>query len=611
MFDITIDGNTLYHPNSVDYNIISGVIHEKLNDSGYMELTIPYSNPAYESIVERKSKIIVFKDNVELWYGEVRDVSKDFSKNKSLYIVGEASFLNDTVQPQRKLTGTKFQVLEEMLNYHNSMIEAEKHFQIGAIGKGATDHIEVVTDWEHTLDAIRKHLCGVEEYFRIRHVNGVRYLDIMPLETYGKYSEQEIRFGENLLDYAEESTGADIATTCIPLGAKLEEEGIEGYQNYLTCESVNNGKNYVELPSAISRLGHITKVVKFEDVTDPNVLLTKAVNYLKTAQYATLTLNLTAIDLSILRSDIDNYAVGDYVPAICEPLGMNALFPVRERQTDIVNIENNTIKIGASGTKTVTQQSAESIKELEHKMPNKDDILTAALKNASAMINANGDNGNGSIRLNSDGKPYEIVIMDADTIENSTRAWRWNLNGFGHGTKKAGDPEFTWEANVAITMDGGIVADSITSGTLRGREINNGNGTFQVTSSGELTASKGKIAGFTISSSNLVNGDSIFDRDRIGCGSAGNGIVNILGSSVGDSRPYGCIQLSNSGNWQNPLDGIRIFGDGRIVKYDGRGNVQWTRYLSNILDKGLDEYFCGSGGKNFNDMSSGDLVLKK
>ena len=370
MFDITIDGNTLYHPNSVDYNIISGVIHEKLNDSGYMELTIPYSNPAYESIVERKSKIIVFKDNVELWYGEVRDVSKDFSKNKSLYIVGEASFLNDTVQPQRKLTGTKFQVLEEMLNYHNSMIEAEKHFQIGAIGKGATDHIEIVTDWEHTLDAIRTHLCGVEEYFRIRHVNGVRYLDIMPLETYGKYSEQEIRFGENLLDYAEESTGADIATTCIPLGAKLEEEGIEGYQNYLTCESANNGKNYVELSSAIARLGHITKVVKFEDVTDPNVLLTEGVNYLKTAQYATLTLNLTAIDLSILRSDIDNYAVGDYVPAICEPLGMNALFPVRERQTDIVNIENNTIKIGASGTKTVTQQSAESIKELEHKMPN-------------------------------------------------------------------------------------------------------------------------------------------------------------------------------------------------------------------------------------------------
>lgn len=593
MFDITIDGNTLYHPNSVDYNIISGVIHEELNDSGYMELKIPYSNPAYDSIVERKSKIIVFKDNVELWYGEVKDVSKDFSKNKSLYIVGEASFLNDTVQPQRKLTGTKFQVLEEMLNYHNSMIESEKHFQIGIVGKGATDNIEVVTDWEYTLDAIRTHLCGIEEYFRIRHVNGVRYLDIMPLETYGKYSGQAIMFGENLLDYAEESTGADIATVCIPLGAKLEEEGIEGYQNYLTCESVNNGKNYVELPSAISRLGHITKVVKFEDITDPNILLTEAVNYLKTAQYATLTLNLTAIDLSILRSDIDNYAVGDYVPAICEPLGMNALFPVRERETDIVNIENNTIKIGASGTKTVTQQSAESIKELEHKMPNRDDILTAALKNASAMINANGDNGNVSIRLNSDGKPYEIVIMDADTIENSTRAWRWNLNGFGHGTKNAGDPEFTWKANVAITMDGGIVADSITTGSLVGLEINNGNKTFYVDSNGnmkatsaditgKITSSNGKIGGFNIGTDNLSIGDATLRRDRIGCGSAGYGIINIVGNRSSDNARFGYIQLSNSGNPDTCLAGIRIYGNGLVRKYGGDGNVSWERWLSNI-----------------------------
>ena len=593
MFDITIDGNTLYHPNSVDYNIISGVIHEELNDSGYMELTIPYSNPAYESIVERKSKIIVFKDNIELWYGEVNDVSKDFNKNKTLYIVGEASFLNDTVQPQRKLTGTKFQVLEEMLNYHNSMIEAEKHFQIGIVGKGATDNIEVVTDWEYTLDAIRTHLCGVEEYFRIRHVNGVRYLDIMPLETYGKHSGQEIRFGENLLDYAEESTGADIATVCIPLGAKLEEEGIEGYQNYLTCESVNGGKNYVELPSAISRLGHITKVVKFEDITDPNILLTEAVNYLKTAQYATLTLNLTAIDLSILRSDIDNYAVGDYVPAICEPLGMNALFPVRERETDIVNIENNTIKIGASGTKTVTQQSAESIKELEHKMPNKDDILTAALKNASAMINANGDNGNVSIRLNSDGKPYEIVIMDADTIENSTRAWRWNLSGFGHGTKNAGDPDFTWKTNVAITMDGEIVADSITTGSLVGLEINNGNKTFYVDSNGNLkatnaditgkiTSSNGKIGGFNIYSDNLSIDDATLRADRMGCGSAGYGIVNIVGNRKSDNARFGYIQLSNSGNPDTCLAGIRIYGNGLVRKYDGNGNVSWERWLINI-----------------------------
>ena len=252
--------------------------------------------------------------------------------------------------------------------------------------------------------------------------------------------------------------------------------------------------------------------------------MTEAVNYLKTAQYATLTLNLTAIDLSILRSDIDNYAVGDYVPAICEPLGMNALFPVRERQTDIVNIENNTIKIGASGTKTVTQQSAESIKELEHKMPNKDDILTAALKNASAMINANGDNGNVSIRLNSDGKPYEIVIMDADTIENSTRAWRWNLNGFGHGTKKAGDPDFTWKANVAITMDGEIDANNITTGTIDANKVNVINVKAKSVDAENITGSV--ISGKTISGG-TVSGAKIISDTSSGNVTIDNGMITV------------------------------------------------------------------------------------
>ena len=84
MFEITLNGKTLYYPTSADCNVSSAVIYEKLNDAGYMEITIPYSNPMYEEIEERKGTIIVYKDNVELWYGEVRDVAVDFSKNKSI-----------------------------------------------------------------------------------------------------------------------------------------------------------------------------------------------------------------------------------------------------------------------------------------------------------------------------------------------------------------------------------------------------------------------------------------------------------------------------------------------------------------------------------------------
>lgn len=489
MFEITLNGKTFYHPNSLDYNVTNAVIHEALNDAGYMDITIPYSNPMYNEIQERKGKIVVYKDNVPLWYGEVRDISVDFVKNKTLYVVGEASYLNDTVQPQKRLKGTKYQVLQQIINQHNSMCGDDKKFQAGTIGNNSNREINIVTDWEYSLDAIREHLCDDEEYIRIMHVDNVRYIDIMPLDSYGKRSTQTIMFGDNLLDYTEDSSGEKIATVCIPLGSTLENEKIEGYENYLTCESANNGKNYVELPGAVDRLGRITKVVHFNVLSDAKALVTAATNYLKTAQYAMLTLKLSAVDLSILHSDIEDYVVGDYVRAISEPMGMDAWFPIRERETDLLNLANNIICIGAEGSKSITTQNAETVDEIEQKIPKKSSILKAALKNASNLINSNGTNGNVSIRTDENGKPYEILIMNADSLEQSTQVWRWNLNGFGHGTKKAGTSEVTWSADVAITMDGAIVADAITSGTMSATRIKGG--TLEVGGSG--TAKNGSI----------------------------------------------------------------------------------------------------------------------
>lgn len=559
MYEITLKGKTLYHPNSAECNVTQAVIHEKLNDAGYMDVTIPYSNPMFDEIKERNGEIVVYKNNNERWYGEVRDVSVDFNKNKSIYIVGEAAYLNDTVQPQRIIKGTKFEILQAILDHHNSMCGKGKKFQIGAIGNNATKKMEIVTDWEYSLDAIRNHVCEDEEYFRIRHVAGVRYVDIMPLETYGKRSDQTIMFGENLLDYLEESSGEKIATVCIPLGVTLDEGGIDEYENYLTCEAANNGKNYVELPGAVDRLGRITKVVHFNVLTDPKALVTAAVNYLQNAQYAKLTLKLSAIDLSILHNDIDNYSVGDYVRAICGPMGMDAWFPVRESETDLLDLANNYIEIGSEGVKSITTQNAESITELEKIIPNKDNILNAALRNASQLINSNGQNGNVSIRMNDKGEPYEILIMNAESIEQSTRAWRWNLSGFGHGSKKAGAPDFTWESNVAMTMDG------------------------------EVVATKGSIAGFE-----MHVGDSWMDNDKWNYLEGGQ--IKI-GYRQKDGRGYMTI------NGQ-------VVATGNAVSLDYINSSDFKNYIKNLVDIFLNYALKGSGGASFKDADTGTLVMR-
>ena len=607
MFEITLNGSTLYNPNSAECNITNAVIHEALNDSGYMDLTIPYSNPMYDEIVERKGKIIVYKDNVELWYGEVRDVSIDFNKNKSVYIIGEASYLNDTVQPQREITGTRFQIFEELINQHNAMVDEDKQFQVGIIGADADVSTTIVTDWEYTLDAIREHLCQEEEYFRIRHLNGVRYIDVMPLASYGKRSEQTIMFGDNLLDYAEESSGEKIATVCIPLGATLDDGGIDGYENYLTCEDANDGKNYVELPSAINRIGRITKVVHFNVLTDASALVTAAVNYLTSAQYASLTLKLSAVDLSILHSDIDSYAVGDYVRAICEPMGMDAWFPIRERETDLLNLSNNKITIGSEGTKSITAQNAESIDTLERAMPNRDSILNAALKNASNMINANGENGNVSIRLDDDGKPYEILIMDADSLTQSTRAWRWNLSGFGYGTKDAGASEFTWEADVAMTMDGEIVAKRGVIGSDASAWNIGSHAIYSGTDSASATSTNGMYVGIDgiLNVADGTAGEKVFTRIQ---GGKLYSTSQIYGASVKagvlTADSVVCDSISCS---ENIICSGTVYSNGYAVV----NASNFSSWLDTYINSALNKVICGSGGKSWYSMDTGDILMRK
>lgn len=63
----------------------------------------------------------------------------------------------------------------------------------------------------------------------------------------------------------------------------------------------------------------------------------------------------------------------------------------------------------------------------------------------------------------------EIVIMDTDDIDTATKVWRWNSGGFGYSSTGYAGPYTT-----AITQDGSIVADFITSGELSAERISGG-----------------------------------------------------------------------------------------------------------------------------------------
>ena len=120
---------------------------------------------------------------------------------------------------------------------------------------------------------------------------------------------------------------------------------------------------------------------------------------------------------------------------------------------------------------------------------------------------------------------------------------------------------------------------------------------FKVSNTGSVTAEKGFIAGWTITSDGMkiTNGASaVLAKHKIGCGYAGGGIVVLRGSTLGDKdikycdntddadKRSGFLQISNSGSPEECINGIRIYATGHVIWTDGSGNFKREVYLGNI-----------------------------
>lgn len=71
-----------------------------------------------------------------------------------------------------------------------------------------------------------------------------------------------------------------------------------------------------------------------------------------------------------------------------------------------------------------------------------------------------------------DGFPDEILIMDTSDINTATKVWRWNNTGLGFSSSDTPGGAYNGTYATAITNDGQIVADSITTGALSTSVLN-------------------------------------------------------------------------------------------------------------------------------------------
>lgn len=478
-----------------EYKVIGAKLTMEENAAGSLTLTIPPQNIGYKTVKRMSSIISVRRNGEEIWSGRVVDEKEDFWKRRQLTCEGELGYLNDSIQPPAEYTGLTVRgFLEKVLSVHNASVEASKRFQIGAVtqmesGKSFTWR----TNYENTMQCVSGKL--VEEFggrIRVRKVNGIRYLDY--LAEYPNTNSQIVEFGKNLLDFTKSWELTELVTVVIPRGKKLEKSPIKDMEAYTTVESVNNGSIKV-IADTVNQFGYIELVVDWPDISDPAQLLEKAKEYLTESQFETMVMEVSMVDLHLMSGSEEPVHILDQLRCRSYLHGMDKVFPVTKIELPLDHPEQAKYTLGKSERVGLAEGSKKTSSDILAKidsLPTKESILTEAKENADAIINM-ATNGYITITKGEHGT-NELYISDTQDYKAATRYWRWNLNGLAY-YNKAQDRL----PKIALTMDGAIVADFITTGTMSADRIRTGilesinkNTIFNL-NTGELTMRKGSI----------------------------------------------------------------------------------------------------------------------
>lgn len=347
MYRVEVDGHTIHDPRDEHFILPYAKVDVELNKTGSLELDITTENPGYEYINPMKSVITVYDDGKLIFRGRSTTEEKDFYNTGTLKCEGELSYLIDTILRPRTtgfINQTNRYIFREIIKEHNTQVGTEKQFQPGII-----DIDEVKTDilsfnYETPLDFINANLIEkYKGYLRIRYADGKRYIDWV--KQYGEVSQQEIRFGYNLLDLKKTLVSTDVCTVVVPVGGSDKKVTIKN----AVVNGKTYGKDYLQNDEAVNYFGKIIKVQEFTDVVDPNTLYAEGEKWLLENMKSSLTVELTALDLHMVDANIDDFKLGDLVKVVSVPhsIVFKDDLPVIEKYSyDITDPSKNTITVG-------------------------------------------------------------------------------------------------------------------------------------------------------------------------------------------------------------------------------------------------------------------------
>lgn len=292
----------------------------------------------------------------------------------------------------------------------------------------------------------------------------------------------QIRYGKNLTDIKQEESIENTITGVAPF-YKNESTIVTLTEKVIETASASNYPYPRTVPLDLSS--------EFEDSVPTETQLRAAANaYIDSHSIGVpkVSLEVSFVNLADMPgyediAVLEDIRLCDTVKVVFDKLGVSS-------SAKVISTEYDTLKekFTKFGLGSASNSLANTIAEMDKKQEQQTSVIQNAIDRATNLITGE-SGGYVVIHQNSEGKPYEILIMDNEDINQAQKVWRWNQAGWGYSSTG-----YNGTYTLAATIDGEIVADFIKAGTLTGIAINNGSGTFTVDSAGNLHASSADIS---------------------------------------------------------------------------------------------------------------------
>lgn len=429
-------------------------------------ISVSPQNPAYANLHELSTLIRIINTKTEETEFDGRifhipEESMDSSGiiTKKILCEGTLGYLCDTVQLYHHYEDTEVTgFLASLLDYHNSVMQTdspERCILLGAVTFHNTN--SKTTAQRTTMEEIKENLTSrLGGILRTRrNAQNQILLDYYQESDYGQICDTAVEIAVNMKSISSGTDATGVITRLYPFGCQLNSETGER----LTIASVNNDCPYIDDQNAIAKYGIKCGSIVFDDITVPENLLAKGREYLSQACVIKKNFQAVVLDLSTIGKAADSFRAGNTYRFVNRLLGLDEYLRVIKRTVNIFQPYQPVIEIGDKIEK-ITDIATQTRKYVEYEIPKqKSEILQQAQNNATALITSA---THGYVVV----EPEEILIMNTNSKDTATKVWRWNVNGLGYSKSDTPGEAYEGPYGTAITMDGGIVADYITTGVM-------------------------------------------------------------------------------------------------------------------------------------------------